>query len=289
MNTYLKNLISRANEHSKTLDKKEIFIDHPWVLLDEKGNKETYIFKRNGELIMSLNGSVTIGSWELLLKASSILIDRVKDKILLQHEFIDEALMVLKVDDISTSPFILVNSNIIKDLNIEKYLNNLTQEKKVSTLNSHSKNNVKEIELDDGRVLRVMLNNYADNYLKGFTVTIDNLIVNDCIVEDVDGFLYKITNNEVYEVYEPKEIELTNQHAIIYTPFYSGKTIGSLIFIDNKLATTGSYIDTTTQDKYVVTDGLVVDHSNNSNKIIAALVAFLGLLFILALLVYLKK
>ena len=66
MQLYLSNLIKRLKEFSQTLDKKEIFIEAPWVIIDEKQNQQKYIFKRNGDLIISLNGEVTDGKWEYL-------------------------------------------------------------------------------------------------------------------------------------------------------------------------------------------------------------------------------
>lgn len=122
MKDYIQKLLPRLQQYSYSLDRKEIFIDFPWVRLDEKGNKETYIFKRNGQLVMSINGVAEIGSWELLATSGMLLIDRIKDKMLLRHDFIDKAILALKTDDLKSKPFILINSNIIKDLNVEAYL-----------------------------------------------------------------------------------------------------------------------------------------------------------------------
>ena len=68
MNHYINNILPRLKEFSESLDRKEVFIDHPWVIVDDNLNQEKYIFKRNGDLIMSLNGQVTIGKWEYLSK-----------------------------------------------------------------------------------------------------------------------------------------------------------------------------------------------------------------------------
>lgn len=63
-------------------------------------NQVKYIFIRNGDFIMSLNGEVTIGSWECLSKTKSLLINIIKDKILLNRNFIDLVVMVFKKDSI---------------------------------------------------------------------------------------------------------------------------------------------------------------------------------------------
>ena len=90
MKEYISNIIPRLKDLSLTLDRKENFIEKPWVWLDEDNNQQKFIFKRNGELIMSLNGQAAIGKWEYISSAKSLLIDRIQDKILLNQDFINE-------------------------------------------------------------------------------------------------------------------------------------------------------------------------------------------------------
>jgi len=150
MKLYLENLIPRLKEFSLSLDKQEVFIDKPWVIIDEKNNKQTYIFQRNGNLIMSLNGQVTVGKWEYISAARSLLIDRIQDKILLNQNFIDPAIMVLKMDGLKDENFILANVDLIPDLDIVNYLKELY----------YSKNNIKTKKLKSGGVLE--LKEYLD-------------------------------------------------------------------------------------------------------------------------------
>jgi len=110
MKQYINNLIPRLVEFSSGLNKKENFIEKQWVLIDDNLNKETYIFRRNGDMIMSLNGVVSDGKWEYIAAAESLLIDRIKDKILLNQYFIDPALMILKKDGFKDDKFILLNA-----------------------------------------------------------------------------------------------------------------------------------------------------------------------------------
>lgn len=124
MKQHIKSLIDRLSRYSEKLDNIALFADKKWVLIDENGNQQTYIFKRDGKLIMSLSGKVKMGTWEYLAEAKSILIDRVQDQILLNHAFLDNAVMILKFDGTSNDDlFILVNQNIIPDLEVLSYLN----------------------------------------------------------------------------------------------------------------------------------------------------------------------
>src|SRR5690625_2626021 len=98
MKLYLSNLLPRLKQFSQSLDQIELIVDQPWVFIDNNLNQQKYIFKRNGELIMSYNGSVTVGQWEYISSARSLLIDRKTDKILLNQNFINNAVMILKRD-----------------------------------------------------------------------------------------------------------------------------------------------------------------------------------------------
>ena len=98
MNLYIKNLVNRLSQFSQEIDNIELFVDKKWVLIDDDGNHHSYIFERNGDLVMSLNGQVEMGNWRYYHAASSIKIDRITDQILLNQAFFDNAVMILKYD-----------------------------------------------------------------------------------------------------------------------------------------------------------------------------------------------
>jgi hypothetical protein len=64
MKAYLQHIVTDLKNFSKSLDKKAILTDKPWALIDDDQEMQKLIFRKNGELIMSKNGQVTIGSWE---------------------------------------------------------------------------------------------------------------------------------------------------------------------------------------------------------------------------------
>ncbi|HAL81597.1 MAG TPA: hypothetical protein DCO83_04650 [Mucilaginibacter sp.] len=119
---FVKSLLPRLKQYSKNLDQTSIFIDKPWIMIDENKDQHHYVFHKDGRLIMSLNGSVQIGKWEFLAGSNSLLIDRIKDSMLLNQEFIEDGLMFLKKDGLKDHFFILINKNVIPDLDYEKYL-----------------------------------------------------------------------------------------------------------------------------------------------------------------------
>lgn len=173
MNYFLQNIIPRLKEYSDLLDKKEVFVDKSWILIDGNSNLQRFIFKRNGELIMSLKGDVTIGRWEYLSEVKSLLIDRLTDKILLNQDFINQAVMLLRKDG-ETEYFILANDSILKNLDVETYLKKFYRQK----------NNISTIELDTGKELELIGNNIATI---GTSVTIDGLQADTNIYENKNG------------------------------------------------------------------------------------------------------
>lgn len=125
METYLKNLLPRVRQFSQTLEKKELLVDQPWVLIDANGDKQQYIFERDGKLIMALNGKVQYGTWKYIPAAKSLLIDRANDSLLLNHDFVSAGVCILKKDGFVDEPWMLVNERVVPDLNVYRYLRSL--------------------------------------------------------------------------------------------------------------------------------------------------------------------
>ena len=118
---YISNIVPRIQQFSAQLSHLEVFVDKPWILMDEDQNNHEYVFLRDNRLIMSLNGNCVTGSWQLL-PTGKLLINRVTDEIMLQHTFIDEGILVLKKSGSNENPFMLINEEIISDKDPVGYL-----------------------------------------------------------------------------------------------------------------------------------------------------------------------
>ena len=167
MKNAIKNLIQRLIQYSKQLDKVENFVDKSWLYLDSNGDNHEYIFMRDHRLIMSVNGTAVIGKWELLPNGK-LLIDRVSDKIMLENQFIDDALMILQKSDSDDEPFVLVDEQIIKDHDVLKYLKNI-EEKRI-TSDSIEKGTV-EILSSGNIIYKDIVIGYRVEQYKGFIVS----------------------------------------------------------------------------------------------------------------------
>ena len=228
MKVYLQNLLARLSEFSSTLDKKENFIDIPWVIIDEESNHQKIIFKRDGNLIMSLEGKVTIGKWEYLPYAKSLLLDRVKDKILLNQAFVNQAVMALKLDGSSNDYMLLANEILIPDLDILNYLKHIY----------YDQYGIKTIDLTNGQQLEVKSITGQDNY---HDVTIDFEPVPDGSLITVNKEKLIIQNSKIRRILVWVEYK-TNRGTVLIEhlkDFYPEN--GDIVIKDGRPAPDGKY------------------------------------------------
>ncbi len=255
MTEYLKSWIPKIKNFSLTLDKLAKLYNQPWVLVNEFDDFIKIIFQENGKLMVSKNGIVSSGNWELVSLANSILLDINGEKRLYNHQFIDDGLMILKLDGFSTDYFVLANQNVIPNLDIQEYLTNKYSDTILNVKEHNSKIKVKpatdskqsksneykrEFHLDDGRRIQVIIYN---GYNSKPEIRIDNKT-------PIDGY-YKISETDI--VYEVKDGVAVMEY---YSEYYkqedgsilqilgnriNGICKGSPVWIDNKPAPDGVY------------------------------------------------
>jgi hypothetical protein len=229
MQLYLNNLLTRLRQFSATLDRKEIFIESPWVIIDENQNQKKYIFKRNGDLIISINGEVIDGKWEYLSAAKSLCINTGNKKLLLNQDFIDPTVMVLKKDGLKGENLILANENLLPDLDVVKYLKKLF----------YQKNSVATAKLNDGKILEL---HYYDGYINNNIVTIETEPIEDCSVETLDlKTRYVITSGKISKVFVKRDYETKQGKITIEVQQHSDPKKGDLVLMNNTLAPDGKY------------------------------------------------
>ena len=56
MKAYLLDIPNKYHRFSKNLDVKAILCNKSWLVFNDSGDKELYIFQENGSLITSVNG-----------------------------------------------------------------------------------------------------------------------------------------------------------------------------------------------------------------------------------------
>ena len=101
MKTYLNEIIPRLARHSERLDDITMLINKRWVLFDEVENQKTvYFFKKNYDLIISINGNVERGNWELI-DNEHLSIKTNEGEFMFKKDFHDYNLFALKKDNVN--------------------------------------------------------------------------------------------------------------------------------------------------------------------------------------------
>jgi hypothetical protein len=98
MKFYLLEIINKIQGLSRKLDETALIENNHWVYIDDLNTeKKVYIFRPNGQLLISTNGIVNKSIWEYL-GFGSLLIETNEGSFLFKSGFLDETLLALKID-----------------------------------------------------------------------------------------------------------------------------------------------------------------------------------------------
>lgn len=136
MKTYLLNLTNEIRNWSNTLDVKSILCSKSWLVFNEEGKKEVFIFETDGSLIISVDGKVTNACWKYIPVNSSLIITTDnKESFMLNPFSYDDKVLTLQLD--GTNEYsVLIDEQEVEKLSltslalINLYINHYTQYKK---------------------------------------------------------------------------------------------------------------------------------------------------------------
>lgn len=114
MINFFSEIISKIQETSLRLDEFKKFTNNHWVLLGNNNElKQMFIFRTNNELLISENGLIRKGKWELI-SHQSLLIEAQNMTHLLRHGYLDNNMMALKLDNTQTYT-IFISENLFNE------------------------------------------------------------------------------------------------------------------------------------------------------------------------------
>ena len=122
MREKLEAIVGQLRRSSAALDRINALRDQPWIVATETERHMMLIFQGNGKLLVTVNGDVHYGRYEVIEGAESVLLNLDGKPRLYKHGFIDDALMVLKLQGYGFEPLVLVNEAKVPDLDVEGYL-----------------------------------------------------------------------------------------------------------------------------------------------------------------------
>ena len=129
MENYIKNIIPNIKQYGMMLSQKEYFINKTWLLINDSSDLVQYTFKKNSELILSVNGDVQKGKWELL-SSTKILLESPSGGVQLENLFFNKDIIVLLKPSLIEELFVLINEEVLKDKNPFEYLKSLENSNK---------------------------------------------------------------------------------------------------------------------------------------------------------------
>lgn len=128
---FINNIIPRLRAFTRSIEIKEALVDKIWEIYDDPENLHDYQFLRDQRLIMTYNGDVKFGEWEIL-PGRRLLIKRANDNpINLLYDFSIYGVVLMKKAGNNQTPFLLYDKNVIPDGNILEYLIELEAGKRV--------------------------------------------------------------------------------------------------------------------------------------------------------------
>ncbi|NDV84107.1 hypothetical protein [Bacteroides sp. 51] len=114
MKYYILSTIERIKQYSGQLDAESILYNRSWEVLNEENSKEVFIFRPNNELLLSINGKVQRGRWELLPNRS-LLIDINNETYLLRPQFVNNQYLSLQLSG-NEGSLILIDEDVKEQL-----------------------------------------------------------------------------------------------------------------------------------------------------------------------------
>lgn len=232
MKIYLESIVKQLRNFSATLDKTSILVDKPWALIDDEFEMQKFIFKKDKQLILSKNGQVQIGKWDYLHEAKSLLIDRNSDIILCNEAFIDNGVMVLRLDGTESRFFILANENIVPDLDANRYLKELL----------YQKLKIAETKLVDGRILEVSREEVYSDPEIGNPVTVEADTIEDGKYQLAEANkYYEVRKGRIFKILTETTYINPDKHEIIIHQQDSWKiSNGDEVFMFGKIVENGT-------------------------------------------------
>lgn len=111
MKTYVLEAIRRIKRFSEKFDVSTTLCDKTWVVFNDTGERELYIFQPDGSVIITKNGIGIKGKWEWIATNKSLVINSNDNVIMLHPEYIDKTILALNLDGTQKMAFLIEQGN----------------------------------------------------------------------------------------------------------------------------------------------------------------------------------
>ena len=112
MKTYLLETLNRYKKFSESLDAKAVLSNKAWVVFNDEGEKQVYIFQEDGTVLITTNGIGSVKTWKYIPANKSILINGEDNSfVMLRTAFVDENILAFQLDGTDRYAFMIDENN----------------------------------------------------------------------------------------------------------------------------------------------------------------------------------
>lgn len=112
MKTYLFETLNRYKRFSESLDVKAVLSNKAWIVFNDEGEKQVYIFQENGTVLITTNGIGSVKTWKYIPANKSILINGEDNSfVMLRTAFLDENILAFQLDGTDRYAFMIDENN----------------------------------------------------------------------------------------------------------------------------------------------------------------------------------
>ena len=147
MKTYLLETLNRYKRFSESLDAKAVLSNKVWIVFNDEGEKQVYIFQEDGTVLITTNGIGSVKTWKYIPANKSILINGDGNRfVMLRTAFVDENILAFQLDGTDRYAFMIDENNkalfapkTLEELNI--YLVDKLDKEKQKRIEQQNKEN----------------------------------------------------------------------------------------------------------------------------------------------------
>lgn len=107
MKAYLYSIPKLIKNVNQSLDAQSILCNKSWVLFNDAGVKQVFLFQKDGSLLVVTNGVVTESSWKYLPVNNSIIIKTGEESMMFHPAFLDDVVFALQQDGSQSCLFMI--------------------------------------------------------------------------------------------------------------------------------------------------------------------------------------
>ncbi len=243
MNEHLKRVAEKVKGFKKSWELKSTLLDQPWIMVNDMFDLQKMIFQSSGDLILSDSGKVEMGSWKYLEVDESLLIETDDVKLLCNIIFIDECVVLLKLDGTSHNFIALAHQQRLPNQDIVGYFQKLFYNNTSRNVQGSSKSNAKKYKLEDGR--SILIKNARNVPEKKMRLNLGNKIqIEDKSIKKASytlaktGYQISVKDNTLVDIKKPKKYETKSGDIIyIFQSVVHGYRDGDNVYRDRNLTT----------------------------------------------------